>query len=71
MRITNEQQVQLLELLILMKVPLEERLEIAAALGKTEFLIPFLDILSERNFDMTPEEVYQALIDAVLGFQSA
>ena len=67
--LTDEQSVDLAKLLILMKVPKEERLDIITAIETVEELRLFLDILAEKNFDVPPEEVYQACVDAILEVQ--
>lgn len=67
--VTDEQSVRLAELLILMNVPKEMCLEIMAVLETTEMLHYFLDILAARNYDMTPEEVYEASVETTLTFQ--
>ena len=68
---TDEHITKLMQLLIMMKLEKQEIFEIAASLETTEELKFFLDILSERNYDMTPEEVYQASIETVQEFQTA
>ena len=47
-------------LLIEMEVPQEDCLTILTAIETKEQLLAFLDRLSERGYEMTPEEVYQA-----------
>ena len=64
--LTEEQSVKLAKLMILMNVPKEERLEILTAIETPVELRLFLDKLSEKNFQMTPQEVYQAHIDTVI-----
>lgn len=54
-----------MRLLIMMDLKKKEIFEIAAAMETTEMLKRFLDKLSEKNYDMTPEEVYQASIETV------
>lgn len=58
-RITEEQQVKLAKLLILMNLQKQETIEIMLALDTQEQLLMFLDILAEKNYEMSPEEVYQ------------
>ena len=65
-RITEEQYVKLAKLLILMKIPKEDRLEILTAIETIPELRLFLEKLSEKSFDMTPQEVHQALIDTLI-----
>ena len=67
--LTEEQSVDLAKLLILMNVPEEESLDILTAIETVEELKLFLDILAEKNFDMVPEEVYQAHLDAIIEIQ--
>ncbi len=66
--LTEEQGVKLAKLLILMDVPREMRLDILSAIETPEELKYFLDILSEKNYEMTPEEVYQASGEAITAF---
>ena len=54
-----------MRLLIMMDLKKKEIFEIAPAMETTEMLKRFLDKLSEKNYDMTPEEVYQASIETV------
>ena len=68
--LTEEQSVELAELLILMEVPKEMRLDIITVIDTPQELKYFLDILSENDYEMTPEEVYQASIEAVQEFQT-
>jgi hypothetical protein len=67
--LTEEQSVDLAKLLIMMKVPKEERLDILTAIETVEELRLFLDILAEKDFVMPPEEVYQAHLDAIVEIQ--
>ena len=67
--LTDEQSVKLAELLILMAVPKGMRLELLTAIETPEELLLFFDKLSEKNYEMTPEEVYQAAVDTVLELQ--
>ena len=64
--LTEEQSVKLAKLMIMMAVPKEECLEILTAIETPEEMLLFLDKLSERNFDMTPQEVHQALLDTII-----
>lgn len=64
--LTDEQSLNLAKLLIMMEVPKRERLEILSAIEIQEELLLLLDKLSERNYEMTPEEVYQASGEAVI-----
>ena len=62
---TDEHITELMRLLIIMDLKKKEIFEIAAAMETTEMLKRFLDKLSEKNYDMTPEEVYQTSIETV------
>ena len=68
--LTENQSVELGKLLILMELPEEMRLDILTAIETPQELKYFLDILSENNYEMTPEEVYQASIETVQEFQT-
>ena len=65
-RITEEQSVKLAKLLIMMNVPKEESLDILTDIETITELKLFLDKLSEKNFQMTPQEVYQAHLETVI-----
>lgn len=67
---TDKHITELMQLLILMGLEKKEIFEISAALETTQELKYFLDILSENNYEMTPEEVYQASIETVQEFQT-
>lgn len=62
---TDEHITELMRLLIMMDLKKKEIFEIVAAMETTEMLKRFLDKLSVKNYDMTPEEVYQASIETV------
>ena len=64
--LTEEQSVDLAQLLIMMKVPKELRLEVITAIETVEEMRLFLDKLAEKNFQMTPEEVNEALLDTIV-----
>lgn len=64
--LTEEQNEELVMLLITMSVPKEECLTILSAIETPEELLLFLDKLSERNYEMTPQEVYQAALETVI-----
>ena len=66
----DEQSVDLAELLILMEVPEEMLLDIITAIETPQELKYFLDILSENDYEMTPEEVYQAMGETITVFQT-
>lgn len=63
--LTDEFSERLAMLLIKMEIPREMRLDILTAIETTEELLLFLDKLSEKNYEMTPEEVYEAAADTV------
>ena len=67
----EEQSVELAKLLIMMKVPKEERIDILTDIETPAELLLFLDKLAEKNFDMTPEEVYQSHLDTIVEIQLA
>ena len=56
--LTEEQSEKLARLLIMMEVPKEMCLDILTVVETNEELLTFLDKLSAKNYDMTPEEVY-------------
>lgn len=68
--LTENQSVELGKLLILMELPEEMRLDILTVIETPQELKYFLDILSENDYEMTPEEVYQASIETVQEFQT-
>ncbi len=68
--LTEEQSVELAKLLILMEVPEEMRLDIITVIDTPQELKYFLDILSENDYEMTPEEVYQAMGETITVFQT-
>lgn len=63
--LTEEQSEKLARLMIMMEVPKEMSLDILTVVETNEELLTFLDKLSAKNYDMTPEEVYQASIETV------
>lgn len=67
--LTQEFSDRLMELLIRMNMPREICLEVWTAIETPEELLAFLDRLSEKNYEMTPDEVYQASVEAVLELQ--
>ena len=69
-RITEEQSVDLAQLMIMMKVPKEDCLEILTAIETPVEIRLFLDKLSEKDFNMTPQEVNQALLDTIFELSS-
>ena len=68
--LTENQSVELGKLLILMELPEEMRLDILTAIDTPQELKYFLDILSENDYEMTPEEVYQAMGETITVFQT-
>ena len=63
--LTQEFSDRLAKLLIIMDIPKEVCLEVLTAIETPEALVLFLDKLSEKNYEMTPEEVYQALGETI------
>lgn len=63
--LTEEQSEKLARLLIMMEVPKEMCLDILTVVETNEEFLTFLDKLSSKNYNMTPEEVYQASIETV------
>ena len=68
--LTQEFSDRLAELLILMEMPEEMALDILTAIETPQELKYFLDILSENDYEMTPEEVYQAMGETITVFQT-
>ena len=64
--LTEEQSVDLAQLLIMMGIPKEDRLEILTAIETPEEMRLFLGKLSEKNFQMSPQEVNEALLDTIV-----
>ena len=64
-RLTEEFSDRLMELLIRMNLPKETCLEVWTAIETQEELHLFLEKLSEKNYEMTPEEVYQAAVETI------
>lgn len=61
-----EQQIELARLLLLFNLSTEKTEEIVVAIDNSEKLRLFLDKLSERNYEATPEEVEELSIEAEL-----
>lgn len=61
----DEYSLRLAELLIVMGIEKETCLEVLTAIETPEELLLFLDKLAERNYEMTSEEVYQALGETI------
>ena len=68
--LTQEFSDRLAELLILMEMPEEMALDILTVIETPQELKYFLDILSEKDYEMTPEEVYQAMGETITVFQT-
>ena len=68
-KLTEEYSDRLMELLIRMGMPRETCLEVWTVIETPEALQLFLDKLSEKNYEMTPEELYQVAVDTVLELQ--
>ena len=68
--LTEEQSVELAKLLILMEVPEEMLLDIITVIETPQELKYFLDILSENDYEMAPEELYQAMGETITVFQT-
>ena len=68
--LTQEFSDRLAELLILMEIPEEMALDILTVIETPQELKYFLDILSENDYEMTPEEVYQAMGETITVFQT-
>ena len=68
--LTEEQRVKLAEVLILMDVPKEMSFTILSVIETPEALCLFLDKLAEKNYDMPPQEVYDACLETILETQT-
>ena len=66
----QEQSVKLAKLLIMMKLPKEDCMEIITAIETPTEIRLFLDKLSVKNFQMSPEEVSQALYETIAETQA-
>ena len=64
--LSMEQQIELARLLLLFNLSTEKTEEIVVAIDNSEKRRLFLDKLSERNYEATPEEVYQLSGEAAL-----
>jgi hypothetical protein len=65
-KLTEEQRVILAKLLISFGVQEQQSVEILMAIDTQQKVDLFIDKLSERNYEATPEEVYQLSGEAVL-----
>ena len=63
--LTEEHSERLAELLIRMGVNRETRLEVLVGIETPQECKAFLDILSENNYEMMSEGVYQAMVEAL------
>jgi hypothetical protein len=63
--LSEEYSLKLAKLLIDMGIQKEIRLEVLSAIETPEAMLLFLDKLSEKNYEMTSEEVYEALAETV------
>ena len=63
--ISQEFSDRLAELLIVMDIEKEVRLEVLTVIDTPEELLVFLDKLAEKNYEMTSEEVYRALCETL------
>lgn len=66
MTLTEERKIELAEVLIRMGIERELRLEVLSNIETVEEALLFLDKLSEKNYEMTSEEVDQALTEVIL-----
>ena len=65
-KLTEEQRVKLAKLLISFGVQEQQSVEILMAIDTQQKVDLFIEKLSERNYEATPEEVYQLSIEAEL-----
>lgn len=65
LELTTEKIEKLMELLIIMGLQREQVMDVAVAIETQKELNRFIDKLSEKNYEMTPEEVYEAMVEAV------
>ena len=65
-KLTAEQRVKLAKLLISFGVQKQQRLEILTAIDTQQKVDLFIDRLSERNYEATPEEEEELSIEAEL-----
>ena len=63
--ISQEFSDRLAELLIVMNIEKEVRLEVLTVIETPEELLVFLDKLAEKNYEMTSREVYRALCETL------
>ena len=61
----EQQSKKLAKMLIVMNVPEEKRLEILTAIETKEELLLFLDKLTARNYEVTPDEIYEAMLSTI------
>ena len=65
-KLTEEQRVKLAKLLISFGVQEQQSVEILMAIDTQQKVDLFIEKLSERNYEATPEEVYQLSREAEL-----
>lgn len=65
-KLTDEQRVKLAKLLISFGVQEQQSVEILMAIDTQQKVDLFIDKLSERNYEATPEEVEELSIEAEL-----
>lgn len=63
--LTEEQSVDFAKLLIMMKIPKRDRLEILTAIETPEELRSLLNKMAAKDYQMTPEDVNQAVCDTI------
>lgn len=63
--LTEQQSNKLAKMLIVMNVPEDKCLEILTAIETKEELLLFLDKLSARNYKVTPDEIYEAMLSTI------
>ena len=64
--LAEEQSVKLAKLLIMMNIPDEDCSDILTSIETPERMRLFLAKLSVKNFNMNPQEVYQAYLDTII-----
>ena len=63
--LTDQQTIKLAKMPIVMNVPKDYRLEILTAIETQEELLLFLDKLSAKNYEVTPDEIYEAMLSTI------
>ncbi len=64
-QLSEEYIARMAQMLWEMGISEETALSVGTAIETEEELLAFLDILSESNYEMTSEEVYQAMVEAL------